>query len=366
VAIAAFFCITAAANLYLKDGPTFQIKAGSSYTPGSKVQLQLYVSPGRTAPGAFRTALQYDPEIFEYVSHTNAAQTSGADIFVRQAEPLITVYTCSVKQDNAPNLSGCIVTYTFRVRSNAPAGSYTFSMKPDEACDFNGKSLPDGNETQTVVQVSAAAAGAKGSGTAVTAPRLQSLALEDSSLGQLQPSFQPEVTSYQVTVPESCKALWFCTEQPAGTAVSINRHTLKAAGSDTMITITASAAGTQAKTVYSVIVHRPHGSASSVVSSHKVSSKHQSTSASRKQSRSASGSSGEAYTPSSIPRTSGDGKASLTISGTGSFTAFQTGICVALLTACAVAAVLLAVRTRCRKRAEKDKPPETPPKDKSP
>lgn len=261
------------AALNIHAGPEFSIRAvNKSACAGDEVRVQLTASPGRTAAGAFRCSLQYDATAFEYVTKEDAPQIQGADLFVRQANPLISVYTCDTQQGSAAVLSGEVTTYLFRVRQDAEPGTYTFSALTDEVCDFDGKSLPDSENVRAEVQVASAESKSDSSSSASQAqstvsaseqqstvePRLTALLPEDDSLGQLKPAFRSEVTSYQITVPETCTEIWFQTQQPDGVAVTVSRHTLQAVGNDTVITITVKTVQKNTQKVYTVIVHREH------------------------------------------------------------------------------------------------------------
>lgn len=404
-AAAVVCCISVYANLRSGDGPSFQLQTSSAWCrSGDKVQVQLSASPGRTAPGAFRALLQYDSDAFEYCSKEGAPQTYGADIYVWQSNPLVTVYTCNTQQSAAPQLAGNVITYTFRVRQGTSAGRYSFRLSTDEICDFAGKSLPPCAQTETSVSVTSAESSASSavssnissassslpsSASVIQQPHLSALELEDHTLGQLRPTFQPDITFYPVTVPQSCTDLWLRTQQSAGTAVSADRHSLKAAGSDTVIQVTAQTAGSHTKTVYTILVHRSHDASSagtvgaqtkkrkterapSAVSSkkekrtssaskqttHKKKTSASSSKVSKKTKRSSSSAASdtEAYAPSGISQKPGAQQTGgLQARHSDGFSGFQTGVLVTLLIACAATAVVLVVRAVCRKRKAEGK-----------
>lgn len=250
--------IPAFAALNANTGPTFHIRTETGeVSAGSEVRVELAAAPGRTAAGAFRMSLQYDANVFEYLTKVDAPQTQGAELFVRQSNPLVTVYTCDVQQGSAAVLSGEVATYVFKVRQDAAAGTYAFHAATDEVCDFDGKALPDSDESNLKVQIIPTNSQASSAASKVQ-PHLTSLAPEDASKGQLEPAFQPDVTSYQMTVPEDCAEVWFQTQQSQDTAVTVSRHTLLEAGNDTVITVTAKALGGNGERVYTIVVHRPH------------------------------------------------------------------------------------------------------------
>lgn len=270
--------IPAFAALSTQVGPKFLIRsAAQQVQPGEEVRVELVASPGRTTAGAFRFSLTYDAAAFSYVRKEDASQIQGADLFVRQSNPLVSVYTCDTQQGGAALLSGEVAAYVFRVREDAEPGTYTFSAKTDEVCDYDGNPLADSDAAAVQMQVSFSQTQSEISGLLSSAqsvssaaagqPYLTTLLPEDTSLGQLQPAFRPEVTSYRMTVPESCAELWFQTGQPDGVAVTVNRHTLQAAGNDTVITVTAKALSDGGQRIYTIVVHREHSGESTVSTS---------------------------------------------------------------------------------------------------
>jgi hypothetical protein len=255
--------IPAFAYLNRVDGPSFFIRLDEEKAaPGTEVHVRLIASPGKTTAGAFRVSLQYDAQTFEYLGKEDAPQTSGADIFVRQDDPMITVYTCDIHQGSAALLSGNIITYVFRVRQTAEPKNYFFRATVDEVCDYDGHSLQSSGQSEAALQVNLQDSSSQASSSQEGSPCLTALEPENSSLGQLVPPFDSEVTSYQMTVPESCREIWFRTEQSAETAVTVNRHTLLPDGNDTVITITAKSLDGKKQKQYWVMVHKLHGETS--------------------------------------------------------------------------------------------------------
>lgn len=260
ICVAVLLDIPASANLSRSDGPAFCIRTAAQHAqPGSTVQVQLSVSPGRISAGAFRILLQYDEQSLEYCKTETAPQLSGADIFVRQDNPLVTVYTCDVHQGSAALLSGDILTYDFRVKQDAPAGEYRFCAYADQVCSFDGSPLPDSVTTQAAIQVqdvssdSSMKQSGQSSYSSLPLPTLTALEPDDASL-ELTPAFQPDITAYQMTVPPECGEVWFRTAQPEGTAVKVSRHTLLQNGQNTVITVTAVSSDGRRRRQYTVTV----------------------------------------------------------------------------------------------------------------
>lgn len=87
------------------------------------------------------------------------------------------------------------------------------------------------------------------------------LSLTPSS-GTLTPAFSPDQLSYTVTVPFSVTSMSFSAETAEGASYRVNRKNLGAGGSETLFTITVTAADEKTKTVYEVTVYRQEESSS--------------------------------------------------------------------------------------------------------
>ena len=87
-------------------------------------------------------------------------------------------------------------------------------------------------------------------------PKLTSLQVRTPANTGLTPAFSPDTLQYEMTVASSISEVAFDYHASDGAAVLVNRYTLQAAGSDTLITLTVSSGDTDAKTIYRIIVHR--------------------------------------------------------------------------------------------------------------
>lgn len=92
--------------------------------------------------------------------------------------------------------------------------------------------------------------------TSALLPKLTSLQVHTPANTGLTPSFSPDTLQYEMTVASSVSEVAFDYHASDGAAVLVNRYTLQAAGSDTVITLTVSSGNTEAKTTYRIIVHR--------------------------------------------------------------------------------------------------------------
>lgn len=74
--------------------------------------------------------------------------------------------------------------------------------------------------------------------------------------GELSPEFSPQTFSYNMEVPSSINSVEFLTEAPNGAKVTVSRHALGRAGSQTSIIITVASADRKLEADYVVLVRR--------------------------------------------------------------------------------------------------------------
>ena len=74
--------------------------------------------------------------------------------------------------------------------------------------------------------------------------------------GTLSPAFDPDRLTYTLTVPFEVTTMTFEAQPVEGATYRVNRKNLGSGGSDTLFTITVTAADGETKTVYQVTVHR--------------------------------------------------------------------------------------------------------------
>ena len=74
--------------------------------------------------------------------------------------------------------------------------------------------------------------------------------------GTLDPGFDPEVLEYTLTVPYEVASMTFEAQPAEGASYRVNRKNLGGGGSDTLFTVTVTAADRETKRVYQITVHR--------------------------------------------------------------------------------------------------------------
>ena len=178
----------------------------------------------RPSEGALSPA--FDPEQFQYEMSVPA--------------------TCSEVFFTAAPQNAQVSTEISRYSLNA-AGSDTLISATVKTVDGKAKTA------YTIVVHRALAEGPAASS---VLPKLTSLRVHAPENTGLTPAFDPDTLQYEVTVAASISEITFDYQATERAAVLVNRHTLRAAGSDTVVVLTVSFPDSQAKTAYRVIVHR--------------------------------------------------------------------------------------------------------------
>ncbi|MDD3231622.1 MAG: cadherin-like beta sandwich domain-containing protein, partial [Oscillospiraceae bacterium] len=215
----------------------------------------------------------------------------------------------------------------------------------------------------------------------------QEIAVSAPAGATLSPAFSPEIHRYALTVPDSCSQVWLKVNTANHAAASANRHTLQAAGSDTVITVHVTSADRKSTSDYTVVVHRlaPQGNSTpafsgrkaksagiagaktahktavskSCTKSQKKSLNRKTTSAGKKstskksinkKSASKQGKN-ERYTPSAASYAENLHGQQMNVTGTDGFSGFQSGMLVFFLIAAAALAAILGTRAWCRRHS---------------
>lgn len=256
------FCILLVSGTASQMNSTFSLHVGTEQvTPGSEVQVQIHLTPGVQPVGAFLADLTYDSSVFSLLNVKKTSQLSGSDFSIATFENRLRIlYVCDVSQGSAPYLSGTLVTLVFTVQDDAPQGIQEFSFSVKQLSNFDGDSLKiqdmPGSAKVEIVSLSDSSSQSSepASEEPAAPPKLTALT---PSVGELSPGFDPDVLSYDLTVPASCDQVTFSVApQNAQIYTEINRTTLNTSG-DTLISITVrSVNDSSLKTEYTVVVHR--------------------------------------------------------------------------------------------------------------
>lgn len=136
------------------------------------------------------------------------------------------------------------VTLVFKVNEDAPPGPAPVSVTMDGLVDLELQRLSESLQESITLSI-------REPGTIQAF--LHSL---EPSYGTLEPAFSPDRTEYQMTVPYEVESLDFTADPGEQGSVRVNRKNLNRAGTETVFTITATAADGKTKTQYTVTVYR--------------------------------------------------------------------------------------------------------------
>lgn len=240
-----FITVQAAHIPAAADASGFSFALGSQdASAGEVVALKLQVNGSMPAAG-FRVRVSYDDSVLQFENmdvssriETGTLQTNSV------SNPIYSVYVCSTDKGSAPTLSGTILTYLFRVKSNAEAGETDLCACIDEICDYSGKSLDLDHFSTLPLNIRA-------NGT--SQPYLTAL---EPSQGTLNPAFSSDIFDYNLSVDSGVRSVTFRADAADGASVRVSRKSLNEAGTDTTIIVTVTSADKKEQAEYYVVVSR--------------------------------------------------------------------------------------------------------------
>lgn len=227
----------------------------SSAAAGDTVRLNASVRDGAEDAAGFRLRVSYDGDTLRFLGTETTGPANGTLRTNSASNPIYSVYVCNVSGENAPVLSGTIVTFLFQVRDGAEAGSTQISAQADQVCDFDGSPLDAGGTGDVSLNITSLSDEALLTGLV-------------PSQGMLRPAFSPETSDYSLSVDSGVDSVSFEADAAAGGTVKISRKSLKAAGSDTQIAVTVTSADKSTQRQYFILVSR---AAKAAASSHPAS-----------------------------------------------------------------------------------------------
>lgn len=222
---------------------SFQLENRSA-AAGDTVALNVKIG-ANTGIAGFRLRVSYDASVLRFAGASVPQQIEQGTLQTNAgSNPVCSVYVCNVDRGYALPLSGTVVTYLFQVLQNSPAGATDVCACVDETCDYSAADLR--LDTYGTLSLNVAPPTSSEASLAALRP----------SVGELEPAFSPDVTSYRLNVDSSVSSVTFQTDAVPGANVRINRRSLFAAGSETPITVTVTSADKNARAVYLVTVCR--------------------------------------------------------------------------------------------------------------
>ena len=211
--------------------------------PGGVVEVVFPYDGSLGEVAAFRTQVEYDPTVLEYLRPTYGESVQAGTVTTQNTPGKVaSVYTAPA---GGPYLAAeDAIIYRFRILESAVPGLATVFASAFELSTPEPAAIPEDVDVSLSFQVLEPPS---------SDARLLSLAPDH---GQLQPAFDPDVFAYTMTVPYEVEAITFTAEPVPGAACRVNRKNLGAGGSDTLFRITVTAEDGETKNEYQVTVHR--------------------------------------------------------------------------------------------------------------
>lgn len=233
----------------------FSICEKGSACPGGTFSILLQVTPSKESPAAFRASFSFNEDVFSYEGVTLSKGVTQNEFFVGNGSPLQCIYACNVEDGVASVLSGTIATYHFRVKDTVNKGeSYPFSLSISEVCDFSARPLNLDTQQDLSIPIVNSSNSTDGDD---SGPLLQDLSVTKPEGVSLSPDFSSDHLEYETTVPADENEIWFSAQSvEGGSKITVNRHTLGAVGSTTIIRITVKSADGKHSSEYHVQVSR--------------------------------------------------------------------------------------------------------------
>ena len=211
--------------------------------PGGVVEVVFPYDGSLGEVAAFRTQVEYDPTVLEYLRPTYGESVQAGTVTTQNTPGKVaSVYTAPA---GGPYLAAeDAIIYRFRILESAVPGLATVFASAFELSTPEPAAIPEDVDVSLSFQVLEPPS---------SDARLLSLAPDH---GQLQPAFDPDIFAYTMTVPYEVEAVTFTAEPVPGAACRVNRKNLGSGGSDTLFRITVTAEDGETKNEYHVTVHR--------------------------------------------------------------------------------------------------------------
>ena len=203
-----------------------------------------FIYDGTLGPvAAFRTEVQFDPTVLEYIRPQLGDQVAAGTTTTRVTDAAVqSVYTAHDGVTFLENAETAL-SYQFRVREEA-SGPISLYARLFEAVDPQPSPLPCDVEREWSIALLPPPSGDA---------RLLSLIPEN---GVLSPAFSPEQLEYTMSVPYEVTSLTFTAEAAEGASFWVNRKNLGSGGETVEFRITVTAEDGKTKQVYTVLVYR--------------------------------------------------------------------------------------------------------------
>jgi hypothetical protein len=218
-----------------------------SAASGDMVKLKINANQTADTAAGFRMMINYDDKLLSFVcTETSSQIKSGTLVTNSTGNPIYSVYVCNVGGTAAPELSGNIITFVFKVKDAAAEGKTSIGAHIDEVCNYQATQLNLNYDEDLLL--------------AIDQPDeisdeayLNELEPAD---GKLKPEFSSDVFEYVMKVDYDVNSVEFAASAGDNGTVKINRKSLGKAGTKTDVVVTVTSEDKKVKSEYVVTVSR--------------------------------------------------------------------------------------------------------------
>lgn len=214
---------------------------------GDIVKLKINANHKEETAAGFRMNISYDAGNLSFVrTETSSQIKSGTMVTNSQINPIISVYVCNTDKGAAPDLTGNIISFVFKVNDDVDEGKTQIGAHIDELCNYQSEQLDFHFDEDLTLKVE-------------PQQLLSNKAYLTSLLplnGTLKPGFSQDVMEYSMNVDYDVTSVEFAATAGEKGTVKINRKTLLKAGTDTSIIATVTSADKKSTSQYVITVSR--------------------------------------------------------------------------------------------------------------
>ncbi len=218
-----------------------------SAVSGDIIKLKINANHKNDTAAGFRMVINYDASVVSFVrTETSSQIKSGTMVTNSQINPIISVYVCNTDKAAAPELSGNIISFVFKVNDDIQEGKTQIGAHIDEVCNYQSQQLNLNFDENLALKV-------EPQGQPSNKAYLTALT---PFTGTLMPPFSQDVLNYNMDVEYDVTSVEFAATAGERGTVKINRKTLQRAGTDTIIIATVTSADKKATSQYVITVSR--------------------------------------------------------------------------------------------------------------
>ena len=228
---------------------TYSLDKEEAYC-GDFVKLQINANRVPDPAAGFKITVGYDSSVLSFIcTETSSKIKSGTLVTNCDNNPIYSVYVCNTDKNEAPELSGNIISFVFKINDDASLGKAGINVRLNDVCNYQAEDLNLTIEEELSLNIIDLDKNTPASSKAM-------LSALQPFQGSLVPSFSPNVYKYSMEVDSDVNAVEFAASAYDGGTVKINRKSLQKPGTVTPILITVTSEDKKEKAYYAVDVKR--------------------------------------------------------------------------------------------------------------